>query len=140
MNLEWAFQKAVYDFLSNRSSLETLLGGPDKIVDAPPNEIALPYIMIGDHHTDEADVTPTDSDNGYGLIHRLTLHVWSSYEGKKEVAAILANMRSGLRDNLLPMDEGRLVRMRCGMSDHFADPDGQGYHGVQIWNAHTEEN
>lgn len=119
--------------------LQELMGDPVALYDHVPENAAMPYIQHDEPGTSEWDVTPTETDDGYGHEHTIMLHVWSSYEGKKEVGAILYRLEVLFRDWSPSLTGHRLVHIRYQFSDRLRDPDGQAYHGVIQFRAVTEE-
>ena len=119
--------------------LKALMGDPVALYDHVPENAAMPYIQHDEPGTSEWDVTPTETDDGYGHEHTIMLHVWSSYEGKKEVGAILYRLEVLFRDWSATLTGHRLIHIRYQFSDRLRDPDGQAYHGVIQFRAVTEE-
>lgn len=120
--------------------LQSLMGDPVPLYDHVPENAAMPYIQHDEPGTAEWDVTPTETDSGYGHEHTVMLHVWSAYEGKKEVSAILYRLEQLFREWSPSLTGHRLVNIRFQMSDRLRDPDGQAYHGVIQFRVVTEEN
>lgn len=132
-------QKAMRAAMLADAGLQALMGNPPAIFDHVPERAAMPYIQHDEPGTAEWDVTPTETDDGFGHEHTIMLHVWSAYEGKKEVGAILYRLEELFRDASLSLTGHRLVNIRYQFSDRLRDPDGQAYHGVIQFRAVTEE-
>ncbi|MDZ7824505.1 MAG: DUF3168 domain-containing protein [Ahrensia sp.] len=132
-------QKAIIARLNATAEVTALFGGPVPIFDFIPENQPMPFVAFGDHRSDEYDVTPTESSEGYGENHRIALHVWSDYEGKEECIKITGAMRRALRDQPLPLTDHNCAIIRCDSADHGQDADGQAFHGVLILRAITEE-
>ena len=132
-------QKAMRAAIISDATLKALMGDPVALYDLVPENAAMPYIAHDEPGTAEWDVTPTETDDGYGHEHTIMMHVWSSYEGRKEVGAILYRLEQIFRDWSVSLTGHRLVNIRYQFSDRLRDPDGQAYHGVIQFRAVTEE-
>lgn len=135
----WELQKAIFATLGADADLATAMGGTVTIYDYAPERAPMPYVVIDEPGTSEWDVTPTETDDGFGKEHTVMLHCWSSYEGKKEVNAMLRAIEMALRDYAPTLTDHRLVNIRYQFSDRLRDPDGQAFHGVIQFRAVTEE-
>jgi len=131
-NAAIALQQAIFSTLSGSSGLLALLGGP-RIYDDAPQSPPFPYVTIG--QSSERDwSTGTET----GAEHTVTLHAWSRTAGKKQIAAILAELRASLHDQPLTLDGHRLVNLRHELSELRRDADGDTYHGLVRYRAVTE--
>ncbi len=99
----------------------------------------MPYIVHDEPDTSEWDVSPTETDAGYGHEHSLMFHVWSAYEGRKEVADIMRALEVLFRDWAPSLTGHRLVNIRFQLQTVLRDPDGQARHGVIQFRVVTEE-
>lgn len=137
----WELQKAIKTLFTGDASLATLLGGTVRFYDLVPEDAALPYIEFGEAGITAWDTDVADSRSGFGEEHLLSIHVWSSYEGKKEASLIQRRVRELLQDNTsLSLGGHTLVNMRFLFSDLVRDPDGQAFHAISQFRAVTEEN
>lgn len=132
-------QKAMRAAILSDVTLRTLVSDPVRLYDHVPENAPMPYIQHDEPGTAEWDVTPTETDEGYGHEHNIMLHVWSAYEGKQEINAILYRLEQIFRDWRASLTGHRLVHIRYQFSDRLRDPDGQAYHGVIQFRAVTEE-
>jgi len=132
-------QCAMRDAAVADAALQALMGGAVAFYDHTPERAEMPYIVGDEPQSAEWDVTPTETDDGFGKEHRIMLHVWSAYEGRKEVSAILRRLEEIYRDFAPALTGHRLINIRFQMSDRLRDPDGQAYHGVIQFRAVTEE-
>jgi hypothetical protein len=132
-------QKAARAAIISDAGLIALMGNPVQLYDAVPENAPMPYLAHDEPNTAEWDVTPTETDAGYGHEHTFMLHAWSAYEGKKEVGAILYRLEQLFRDWSPSLTGHRLVNIRYQFSDRLRDPDGQAFHGVIQFRAVTEE-
>lgn len=132
-------QKAMRIAILGDATLKAMVSDPVRLFDHVPENAAMPYIQHDEPGTAEWDVTPTETDAGFGHEHQLMLHVWSSYEGKKEIGAILYRLEQLFRSWSTSLTGHRLVNIRYQFSDRLRDPDGQAYHGVIQFRAVTEE-
>lgn len=128
----WALQKAVFSALSSDGALLGLLGG-SKIFDDVPQETALPYVTFG--QTVSRDWSTGTED---GEEHVVTLHVWSQAAGRREVNAILGEVKRVISAASMPLAGHRLVNLRLEFSEGRREADGETYHGVARYRAVTE--
>lgn len=121
------------------ATLISLMGNPPRAYDDPPERAVFPYLVFDLPTEAEWDVTPTESDDGYG--HELTIqwHVWSDYEGKKEISQILRALEELFRNWSTSLTDHRLINIRFQFKDRFMDADLQAWHGVIQFRAVTEE-
>lgn len=137
----WELQKAIKTWLTGDTALATLMGGAVRFYDAVPEGAELPYIEYGDAGILEWGTDVADDRSGDGEEHTVSIHIWSSYEGKKEVSLIQRRVHELLHDNtVLALTDHILVNMRFQFSDAVRDPDGQAFHGISQFRAVTEEN
>lgn len=132
-------QKAMRAAILADASLKALVSNPVRLYDLVPERAVMPYIAHDQPGTTEWDVTPTETDAGYGHEHTIMLHVWSSYEGRKEMSAILYRLEVLFRDWSPSLTGHRLINIRFQFSDRLRDPDGQAFHGVIQFRMVTEE-
>lgn len=132
-------QKAMRADILADPTLRQLVSNPVRIYDLVPERAVMPYIAHDQPGTAEWDVTPTETDEGYGHEHTIMLHVWSSYEGRKQMSAILYRLEVLFRDWSASLTGHRLINIRFQFSDRLRDPDGQAFHGVIQFRAATEE-
>ncbi len=128
----WGLQKSVYATLSADAPLTTLLGA-DRIHDSVPQGAAFPYIVI-----DQTQVRDWSTGTEPGAEHILLLHVWSRYDGKREVCEIADAARAALDGAELVLDGHRLIAFDHQYSDLRRDEDGKTLHGIVRFRAVTE--
>lgn len=128
----WALQKAVFSALSSDVILVGLLGGA-KIFDDVPQGAALPYVTFG--QTSSRDwSTGTEA----GEEHVMTLHVWSEGAGRREVGAILGEVKRVIGGASMPLAGHQLINLRLEFAESRREADGETYHGVARYRAVTE--
>ncbi len=132
-------QKAARTAILADTTLRALMGNPVPLYDEVPERAAMPYIVHDEPDTSEWDVSPTETDAGYGHEHSLMFHVWSAYEGRKEVADIMRALEVLFRDWAPSLTGHRVVNIRFQLSTVLRDPDGQARHGVIQFRVVTEE-
>ena len=135
----WQLQKAIKAALVADATIITLMGASPAVFDHVPDAEPMPYIQLDEPGTSAWDVTPTEADDGYGKEHTAMIHVWSSYEGKKEINAIMRAIELELRDFSPTLANHKVVNFRFQFADRLRDQDGQAYHGVIQFRAITEE-
>lgn len=132
ISAEHALQEAIFATLANDSALNEALGGA-KIFDRAPEDAAFPYIAFANLTTRDG---ATASESGYEC--RVSLNVWSRYEGKQEVFAILHLVRRLLHDRQLPVSAHVLVNLREEFADVAQDRDRLTYRGLIRFRAFLE--
>lgn len=130
----WELQKALLSALTENSP-ETIASGrvydrvPDAASGATAPDSAFPFVQIG-----EMDALPDDVDGASGRddgeMESITLHIWSRYQGQKEVKQIMQQIKNRLHDQALTVTgrSSALCFVRSRRS--FLDPDGKTRHGV----------
>jgi len=101
--------------------------------DEVPQGATTPYITIG-----EDGIESWDTDDSLGLETDVTIHVWSTYAGRKEVKDIMAQIYAALHRHELAVDGMHTVDCICEYQDNFLDPDGVTRHGVIRFRLTTE--
>lgn len=85
-----------------------------------------PYITLGE---DTSVPWSTKSNPGEEVTH--TLHVWSRYNGSKEVKELMSLIVEAITKGPLEIEGGFFVEFDAiDMMEVIADPDGQTRHGV----------
>jgi hypothetical protein len=128
----WALQKALFSALTSDGVLLSLLGGA-KIFDDVPQETTLPYVTFG--QTSSRDWSTGTEE---GEEHVMTLHVWSEAAGRREVNAILGEVKRVIAGTSMPLAGHRLVNLRLEFAESRREPDGETYHGLARYRAVTE--
>lgn len=132
-------QRAIYDKLINSTALAALLaadpdgGSPTRpaVYDKPPqaqfpeSTDAFPFVTIGEFTAAEAD---TDDVDGQELT--VTLHVWSRYNGSKEIKQISDVLHDVLHDAALDVSGQHQVYCFWEFAESIPDPDPKVQHGV----------
>lgn len=98
----WPLQASLYNRLKN----DTAVNGKANVYDAVPEGAAMPYVTIGE------DTSVPDSTKTYDaeeITH--TLHVYSSYNGKKEVKEIMSLVLEASTKESLTLSNGFIVEM-----------------------------
>ena len=121
-----AGQKGILAKLSGDSALVALLGGTAKVYDSPPENVAFPYIVIGDKTAiDFGSMTFRGQDQ------TLTIHSWSQAKSSLEVQQIMDRIWSVLHEGALTLVNATQVLLRSEFAQPFLDEDGRTHHGVQ---------
>jgi len=106
-----ALQKAIYDRLSQALTCT--------VYDSVPQGAAMPYVTIGE---DTAIDWSTKLENGQEVTH--TLHIWSDYEGAKEVKQITDDVIQAITSQPLALEGFYMVIAALDMTEVIRDPDG----------------
>ncbi len=123
---------AVYQQLAGSAPLTTLLGGVN-IFDDVPQGTLYPYVTIGD-----TDTRHWHTQTEVGHEHRMTLHVWSQYAGRREVHQIIDAIDNALDGADLTLGDHVLINLRTIFWTGLRDLDGETYHGIIRFRAVTE--
>ena len=129
----WSLQQSIYALLTADTVLATLLGGQNRIFDHVPQGQPLPYVTLAQTATRDWST----ADLG-GEEHTLTLNVWSSAFGKKQVQEVLDRLRTLLHDRPLSLSGHRLVNLRHEFSEARRESDGEILLGRARFRAVTE--
>ncbi|WP_053997881.1 DUF3168 domain-containing protein [Ahrensia marina] len=109
-----ALQKALFDLLSQDPALTGLLGD-ERVHDAVPKNRKFPFLVIG-------DLTANDwSTSDYlGQAFIVTLRVWSSAQGRKEIYDICQRVRTLMKSDIqLPNGSQSHLVMTWPVSERF---------------------
>jgi hypothetical protein len=132
-----AIQQAVYGALTGDAQLTALLGGDDKIVDGAPEDIAYPWIDLG-----EAMETPFNTHDGFGRETPITLHVWTQARGHSQGLTIAARVLQVLDHQPLTITGHHHIVTRYESGQTLTDPEPPGdiRHVVLRYRVITEQN
>lgn len=130
----WELQVAILAALKGDSPPSIASGRiydrvPDAASGATAPDSAFPYVQIG-----EMDSLPDDVDAASGRddgeMETLTLHIWSRYQGQKEVKQIMQQIKDVLHN--VPLSVSGRSSALCWVRSRrsFLDPDGKTRHGV----------
>lgn len=127
----WALQQAVFTELSISADMRNLCQGRVYDAEVPEDEqIILPYVVIG-----EATETPKDRLTTTGNDHTLLIHVYSSYEGTKQVKQIMEAIHALFHQKTFTVSGFRINSSRLEFSQVITEGD-QIKHGLmrfRIW-------
>lgn len=76
----WSIQVAIYQALTSDTDL---MADVTDVLDYVPRQTKFPYVSIG-----ELTVSPRGAHDRFGARTTITLHGWSTYHGKRQVATI----------------------------------------------------
>jgi hypothetical protein len=104
-----------------------------RIYDSPPNQpdgmpdSSFPYVVIGDD-----TLAPFDTDDAVGTSATVTIHVWSRYNGRKEVKTILGQLYSALNRQAPALSAAGyyFIDSLYEFGDIIEEADGKTRHGV----------
>lgn len=120
MSASWATQVFIKSLLDGISV---------PVFDDPPQGQTFPYVTIGD--TAES---PLDDSCTRRWLVTATIHVWSRYDGYKEVKQIQGEIDSALVNESAVTDDYQILPIQPDTANTFRDPDGETRHGVQTFN------
>jgi hypothetical protein len=108
------------------------LGG-ENVYDDVPRDAPFPYITIGNIETRD-----WSTQTSRGHEHTVTVHLWSSYRGRKQVQDLIAELDRVLDGADPPLSDHRLVNLSIVFWTALRDPDGEIYRGTVRLRAVTE--
>ncbi|MEQ1887566.1 MAG: DUF3168 domain-containing protein [Alphaproteobacteria bacterium] len=120
----WELQQVIF------ARLDTLLAEP--VYDHVPQNAPFPYVVVGD-----AAVSAWGAGDLSGEQHALSIHIWSRYQGRKEMKQIMSSIMAALDGVALSLSGHQLVDLRFVFADEFPDPDGVSRHGLVRFRAVT---
>jgi len=125
-------QEAIYYELSHDLLLNAAVTG---IYDNVLQEADYPYVVIGDD-----TIQGWDTDEANGINTTVTIHIWSKYNGKKEVKEIMDLIYRTLHKVRITIAGLHTVACLFEFSETLVDSDGQTRHGVMQFRilAHEE--
>lgn len=100
---------------------------PKEPKDTQIPDSSFPYVVFGTSSSGASDFA-SHNDEGEDTI--TTVHIWSRYQGKKEVYEIYQIIRRILHRTRLNLPTSRQVRQDVRLVSVIVDPDGKTYHGV----------
>jgi len=114
-------QQAVYQNLIGNSQLVLLLAqGAQSVFDAVPHNAIFPYLAIGQVKSEAFD---TMADTGQEIT--ITFHVWSKYQGHKEIHGILDALYQVIHQNEFILSGHTVVLAKHIKTETSAKNDGQ---------------
>lgn len=122
-------QQRLFEILDADATLTALIGS-DRIFDNAPDDIDMPYVVIGDDALNGWDGHTFDGFEG-----PVTLHVWTEGEGKKDNKKILNRLYQLLHNIDIAIPSFNTITFRCIFNEVLIEPeDNRTYHGVQRYN------
>ena len=119
----WLLQEAIYNRLLGAISHD---GAVVPVLDAVPEGQTYPYILIGDGTSND-----WSSKTHNGQSHLFTIHIWSDYQGRKEVREIMSDIYDLLHNQPMHLVGHKVVSIRFDFGDVFKDTEGTLIHGIQ---------
>ena len=117
-------QARLYDILSSDAALGALVGG---IYDNPPDDVDMPYVLIGDDSMGEFTGHTFDGFDG-----TVTFHVWAEGQQRKICKDIMDRLYRILQNKDLFIPDFKTVCFYCILSETLVEPeDNRTYHGIQ---------
>ena len=120
----WELQKAVFTKISGASitGIDSVAVG---VYDHVPTGTAYPYISLGEETA--INVGSKDKD---GNEHTMTLHVWSQYQGRREIKEIMQSIYTQLHDTAISVTGASFVNIKHEFETTLMEADGITRHGV----------
>ena len=131
-DVSWDLQKAVYVALADDAAVQSQIGDPLRLYDAPPTNARYPFAVIGEART--RDYSGIDG----GLEHEIRIAIYSRYAGRREVKEISAAVYDTLHEADLDLPDAALVNIRFVFADALRNADGETYYGALRFRAVTQ--
>ena len=133
MSASLVLQEAINAALGADAQIKALIGDPARIFDDVPRDATFPYLTIG-----EGTETDWGTSSDDGTEHRVVIHGWSRYAGRREVKQVMQRVRTVLHDAALTLVGYRLINLRCETIEFSRATDGRSYHGLMRLRAVVE--
>lgn len=119
-------QQAVFNRLTTAGISANVFDDTPDLPAGMPND-SFPYITIG-----EDTFTPWDTDDRRGVYATIYLHVWSRYQGKKEVKEIMQEIDNALNRQASTLSAVGYSFLDCLLeySNISDNTDGETRHGI----------
>lgn len=117
-------QIAIFNTLSNDSTLDTLIGN-NRIYDEVPQGTSYPYVHIGEETTIDGGVKDKDAQE-----FTQTIHIWSRYRGGKETKEIAERIYTLLHNVDISVSNASFINSRNEFFTILLDDDGLTRHGI----------
>lgn len=117
-----AVQQALYTKLTGDSLLMDLVTG---VYDAVPQQVVVPYVVIGDGSAEEMPQVQTAISTC-----TMVLHVWTGGGGRRMALSILNRLHGLLHHGALSMSGMTLLASRCTRAETQVDTDTDRVYGV----------
>lgn len=124
-SLAWMeVQRALYTKLHGDGVLMGMVSG---VYDVVPQQVALPYVIIGDGNQ---QAIPADSVAVTEC--RLQLQIWTEASGRKTALTIMNRLHALLHLGTLTLSGYQLVLLRCEQAETTLAEQGMRLHGVLV--------
>jgi hypothetical protein len=120
----WELQKAVFTKIS-AASITGIGSVAVGVYDHVPTGTAYPYISLGEETA--INIGTKDKD---GNEHTLTLHVWSQYQGRREIKEIMQSIYTQLHDTDISVTGASFVNIKQEFETTLMEVDGITRHGI----------
>lgn len=117
--------EAIHTRLANDIGVQGILGDPPRLYDSGPEDPVFPYLTYGALRSEDKS-----ADGSQQTEHRMSLHVWSRYQGRVETFDILKVLSQALEDAPLGLPNGQTVIAVIPYADVVRAPDGRTIHGL----------
>ena len=91
----------------------------------PPDAAEYPFIVVQSVTADDVSTAGED-----GQLFSVVLHVWSDYDGAKEILDLLGQMYNALHKQQITLTAHAFGGCYVTGTDTYADPDGKVFHGI----------
>lgn len=119
----WDVQKLVYEHLKKSQKLIALIG--DRLFDTFVPSPQFPYVVLG-----LGSYQPWSSKTFKGADHFFPIHIWSSYQGQKEVIEIADCIEETFATEFPVLESLHIVNTHVEQFYVQVDQDNQLMHGI----------
>lgn len=128
-----ALLKGIFTVLSADLALQSELGDPLRLYDSAPEDPLFPYLTYGQLRSEDISGQGARTE-----MHTLSLHIWSRYNGRKEVLDLQSEITRVIESGTWTLEGAELISAAVIYRDVFTAPDGRTFHGVMRIRAVTE--
>lgn len=131
LSASWELQKAVHAALTGDTALATFVA--ERIYDRPPDDVAYPFITLGDTDVGVAG-------DGTDAAHMLVLLIWSRAKGRREAKEIMSAVYDTLHEAPLTLVGHVLVNLQFEQASLKYASNADALRGQIRFRAFTEAN
>jgi hypothetical protein len=119
----WELQEKLYSLLENNPALRA---EGVQVYDKVPKQSKLPFVAFGDE-----EITPANTKVSTGESNTVTLHIWSKYNGRKQVKKIMDIIAAAVYAMPLTLPSGaRITLLNLDAANIIEEEQESLYHGI----------
>ena len=122
MSFGLVIQQAIFTQLDNDATLTAVAA----VYDNAPQDVAMPYVTIG-----EDVLSEWDTDTELGMVASVTIHTWSRERGRKQTKTLQGYVYDALDRVTLSAAGYKFISIDHQSTNSILDTDGLTRHGIQ---------